>query len=120
MNENKNPDEQIQAFSDEDIEIIEADYVDKPQKDIPLTKIIELRRKNLSLQQIADILKCSKQNIWQRLQDCEEFEEFSRDTAGHYEVLQHRIIRSIATPISKRRRWCNVLLLLVFWKIKSA
>lgn len=108
MKENKSPDEQIQAFSAEDIEIVETDYVDKPQKDIPLTKIIELRRKNLSLQQIADICKCSKQNIWQRLQDCEEFEDFSKDTAGHYEVLQHRIIRSIddadikKTPMTQR------------------
>ncbi len=108
MKENKSSDEQIQAFPAEDIEIVEIDYVDKPQKDIPLTKIIELKRKNLSLQQIADICKCSKQNIWQRLQDCEEFEEFSRDTAVHYEVLQHRIISSIddadikKTPMTQR------------------
>ena len=115
MKENKSSDEQIQAFSAEDIEIIETDYVDKPQKDIPLTKIIELRRKNLSLQQIADICKCSKQNIWQRLQDCEEFEDFSKDTAGHYEVLQHRIIRSIddadikKTPMVQRFVACGIL-----------
>lgn len=108
MKENKSYDEQIQAFPVEDVEIEYHDHVDKPQKDIPLTKIIELRRKNLSLQQIADICKCSKQNIWQRLQDCEEFEEFSKDTAGHYEVLQHRIIRSIddvdikKTPMAQR------------------
>ena len=69
--------------------------IDRTSKNIPLAKIVELRRKNLPLQQIADICKCSKQNIWQRLKDCEEFEEFSKDTAGHYEVLQHRIIKSI-------------------------
>ncbi|GEM_PF-3445515 len=100
--------EPIKAFPAEDMEIEYRDRVDKPQKDIRLAKIIELRRKNLSLQQIADICKCSKQNIHMRLKDIEEFEDYSRDTAGHYEVLQHRILKSIddadikKTPMASR------------------
>ena len=36
-------------------------------KDIPIIRIIELKLKGLSNQQIADILKCSKTNIGNRL-----------------------------------------------------
>lgn len=68
--------EPIKAFPAEDMEIEYRDHIDKLQKDIPLSKVIELRRKNLSLQQIADICKCSKQNIHMRLKDIEEFEDF--------------------------------------------
>lgn len=69
----------------------------KPQrpKDIPIEKIIELRRKGLSLQDIADICKCTAQNIHVRLQGIEEFETFSRDKALYYEHLQHKILRTI-------------------------
>lgn len=107
MTENKS-NETIKAIQAEDVDIISpSDGINRNNKDIPLAKIIELRRKNLSLQQIADILKCSKQNIWQRLQDCEEFEGFSKDTATHYEVLQHRIYKSITEEDIKKDSICS-------------
>lgn len=92
----------------ENTDIVDIDKSQKPQKDIPLTKIVELRRKGLSLQQIADICKCSKQNIHMRLRDCDEFEDFAKDPATHYEALLYRIYKSIddndikRTPMAQR------------------
>jgi len=97
-----------EALIPDEIILPDSDGSDTKPKGIPLSKIIELRRKNLSLQQIADICKCSKQNIHRRLKDVEEFEDFCKDTAIEYEILQHRILRSIdeesikKTPMASR------------------
>lgn len=69
--------------------------IDSRNKNISLAKIIELKQKGLSCQQIATLLKCSKQNIYQRLQDYEDFEGFAKDTALRYETLQYKIYNAI-------------------------
>lgn len=69
--------------------------IDKPGKHIPIAKLINLKKKGLSYQQIADICKCSKQNIHARLSKFEFVEDFQSNKATEYEALQYRVIKSI-------------------------
>lgn len=79
----------------EDTWAIPLDEVIGKKKKIKIEDIIELRNKGLSFQQIADILKCSKANVHQRLQDYKDFEGFAKDTALRYETLQYKIYNAI-------------------------
>lgn len=68
MTENKS-DETIKAIPTEDVEVIPpGKNVDKPQKDIPIETLISLRNKGHTLEEIAKIVNCCKQNVHQRLE----------------------------------------------------
>lgn len=66
---------------------------------IPLERLIELRAKRLSYNEIAKIVGCTKQNVWLRIQgyakDCEDVEEFKANRADLMASIQHRILSSI-------------------------
>ncbi|MDR4509618.1 MAG: hypothetical protein MRJ65_15550 [Candidatus Brocadiaceae bacterium] len=64
-------------------------------RDIQLQKFIELRRKNLSYNEIGKIVGCSKQYVHQKLRDTEDFEGFTKDPALRYEILQHKILQTL-------------------------
>lgn len=72
------------------------------QKDIPLSKLIELRRANLSYSQIAEICKCAPQNVHQRIKEVEEFEIFAKNTDLEYEILQRKIYNTIDDAIIQK------------------
>lgn len=71
------------------------DQIDRKQKTIPLSKLIALRRANLSINKIAEVVNCTKQNVYERLKDVEEFESFANNLDIEFEALQHRIYNSI-------------------------
>jgi predicted DNA-binding protein YlxM (UPF0122 family) len=76
--------------------------VDCSPKDIPIQRLIELRRQNLSLSEIAKVVGCSKTNVHNRLEDIEEFERFSKNTDLAYEVLQNRIYNTINDAVIQK------------------
>ena len=71
----------------------------KPQKDIPIESIIELRKKSLSTRQIAKILGCDHSNIVRRLNayksELQGIEPFKRNRADILAVVQSKIINNI-------------------------
>lgn len=93
-NKSESSSETIKAVPIEDNEVIPPE-VNEQKTPIPLEKIIKLRRHGLSLQQIADILKCSKSNIHKRLEDFEGYKDFEQSTDMHYEVLQYRLLKTL-------------------------
>jgi len=74
---------------------------DKPQKNIPIEAIIALRTENpqLSISNIARILKCDKSNISRRLKDYDQhikgLPEFKKNKADILSVIQSKIINGI-------------------------
>ena len=94
------PERSRRAIPDEDVEVIPPGKdVDKPQKDIPLETLISLRNKGHSLEEIAKIVKCSKQNVQQRLESFgyskERVENFKENRADVFAFLQSKILNSI-------------------------
>lgn len=69
------------------------------QKGISLEQMIELRKKNLSHEQIAKIVGCSPANVTQRLKgmDIQDIELYKQNRADVFALLQQQIINSI-TP----------------------
>jgi len=53
---------------DEEIPTLDPDSMTKPQKDIPISAIVEYRNKGLTYREIGELLGCTKQNIHERLQ----------------------------------------------------
>lgn len=68
-------------------------------KYIPIEKIIELRKKHLSCEQIAKVLGCSKANIVQRLHrisdDLDLTDNYVKDRATVFAYHGRKIINSI-------------------------
>ena len=95
MNEN----EIIKAYPE--VEIIPPDGIDKSRrnKDIPIETIIEYRSKGLSLNEIAKLIGCSKQNVHKRLEAVgyskEDLENFKNHRADVFAFLQSRLLNSI-------------------------
>lgn len=106
MPENTKPEDVIKTIPAEDVEVLPDRSIDRTQKDIPIETLIALKNKGLTLEQIAKIVKCSKQNIQQRLdaigynkQDLENFKETRADV---FAFLQSKLINSIEhTKIKK-------------------
>ena len=84
-----------------DADMIDIIDIDRSVKNIPIESIIDFanREPPLSYQDIADLVGCSKQNVYDRLQRV----GYSRDCAKHYEknrvkvfqFLQAKLINSI-------------------------
>ncbi len=85
-------------------EIIQPDdsRIKKRPKGIPLHKIVELKQKNLTLEQIAQLLGCTKENVHARLKHVEDFEEFTKNPDVKFEVLQYRLYKSLTGDEIKR------------------
>lgn len=72
------------------------DAIDRRVKNIPIEKLVELRSKGLSYQQIASIVKCSKANVGSRLQDYDDYSTYKKDVPEYLEHLSWRIGKSIS------------------------
>lgn len=73
-------------------------------KYIPLADLIEYRKKKLSYDDIGKLVGCSGQNVQQRMADLdiEGFENFRKSKDTEYELLQHKILKSVdSTSIEK-------------------
>lgn len=88
------------AKSDKPIEDVGGD-IDRPQKDIPIETIISLRNKGLSLDQIAKITGCCKQNVHQRLESVgfgysrERIGNFKESRADIFAFIQSKLLNSL-------------------------
>lgn len=75
--------------------------IDEIDRTIPLGKIIELRNKGLTYDEIGKLLGCSKQNINQRLQpvieEIEHVKSFKEQRADVLAVHQSRILNRLTT-----------------------
>ncbi len=77
-----------------DIETLPDNSKFKP-KYIPIESIIELRQKNLSPQQIATLLGCTRSSIVQRLKSIEISNHYVKNRAHVLAWYQSKIIQSI-------------------------
>jgi hypothetical protein len=72
----------------------------RAQKNIPIERIIELRNKKLSPEEIGKILGCSGVNVLQRLKsliyEVDLIEPFKKNRANIFAFHQNRIIHSIS------------------------
>ena len=79
--------------------------IDKAPKGIPLERIIELRKKNLTYEEIGTILNCSKQNIEARLKGIKEhldsLESFKANKADLMALNQSVILNSLTPDVVK-------------------
>lgn len=70
-------------------------------KHIPIGKMIELRSKDLSYQQVADLCGCSKANVIRRLkeyqEDIKDIDSFKKNRADIFVFHQSRLLKSITT-----------------------
>lgn len=61
-----------QAFPDDSLQT-KQDMVDKGRPSveevIPIAKLLEYRQRDMSLEEIATLVGCSRQNVWNRLKD---------------------------------------------------
>ncbi len=68
-------------------------------KNIPIEKLIDLRKKGLSYQQVASIVGCSKINVLNRLKaycnDIDNLESFKNNRADILAIKQSRLVNSI-------------------------
>ena len=73
-------------------------------KKIPIELLIDLKEKGLSHAQIGKVVKCSPQNITQRLQaeGLETLAEYKENKDAVFEHLQQKIIKSIADEDIKK------------------
>lgn len=62
---------------------------------IPIEKILALRRAGLSQSDIARQLKCSSSNINQRLSQYQFYEDFRNNIDDWYELIQYRAFNAI-------------------------
>lgn len=71
------------------------------RKVIPIETVIALRKRNLSMAQIASVLGCSKQNIQYRLREIaseiETVDDFKKHKADILAIHQRRILNAV-TP----------------------
>ena len=81
-------------------------------KNIALSQLLDLRKKNLTVQQIADLLGCSKANVVQRLapyrDELEQLNSFKNNRADIFTIHQARLLNSVtvedikAMPVASR------------------
>lgn len=64
-------------------------------KNIPIERLLELRRKGLTFREIAKIVSCQPSNVSRRLKDYEGYIDFKNHTDRHYEYLLKQIKDSI-------------------------
>lgn len=80
--------------------------VDKPQKDIPIETLISLRNKGHTLEEIAKIVNCCKQNVHQRLDAIgyskERITNFKENRADVFAFMQSKLLNSIDDAEIKR------------------
>lgn len=76
------------------------------QRIIPITKMIELRRKGLSYSQIGKIVGCDKSNVVRRLAavsaDIEGLDDYKSSRADIFAAGQRKIIKSITNKDIKK------------------
>jgi len=82
-------------------------------KGIPIDKILELRRKDLSHGQIAELLGCSRSNVTQRLKDHQEdldgLDRFKKHRADIFAYKQMQMVQSL-TADKLQKAPLNVLM----------
>lgn len=85
-----------------------------PSKGIDINQIIRLRRKNLSLSQIATLLGCSKPNVVQRLNSIgyhiDRLDDFKAAKADRFELELSKLIDSITDADRKKASYYNKIL----------
>src|SRR3990167_7144662 len=98
-----------------------TDIIDRSVKDIPIESIIEYadREPPLSYQEIADLVGCSKQNVYDRLHrvgyNRTNAKHFEKNRAKTFQFLQSRLLNSIddkdikGTPIYQRIIGASIL-----------
>lgn len=64
-------------------------------ENISIDRLMVLSAKGLSLQQVADSVKCSKQNVHARLKGYQDFSDFRENLDDFYEALQFRAYKCI-------------------------
>ena len=78
---------------------------DNLPKKIPIETIIAYRRKGLSINDIATIVGCSKQNVWERLQtvgyDDVDLDSFNNSRADILAFVQSKLINSLDSDAIK-------------------
>lgn len=76
-----------------------SDKPDTAPKGIPLESILELRNKNLTLEQIGKIVGCTKQTVSQRLKEYqptfEKIEHLKKNRADVLTLKQSEILNSL-------------------------
>lgn len=93
--------EEIIKVNSEDMEIILPDGIDrtKRNKGIPIETIIEYRKRGLSINEIAKLCGCSKQNVHERLEtvgyDDKDMENFRRHRAEVFSFIQSKLLNSL-------------------------
>ena len=94
----------MKAVDTIDTDQILSEIAPQTNKDIPIEDIIELRKKKLSIRQIAKILDCSFQNIAQRLQDTglEQLEGHKKHRADIIALKSAEILSSIDQDTIKK------------------
>ena len=73
---------------------------------IPIAKLLALRKKKLSYEQIGKIVGCSKVNVWERLQpyidEIESLDSYKDNRADLLAIVQHRLVNTLnPTTIEK-------------------
>lgn len=83
----------------------------EPQNELlSVEKMIVLRKKGLSYQEIADSMKCSKSNVHYRLQPYIHYDGFADNTDDFYEILQYRLYKSLdESAIQKMQPYQRVI-----------
>lgn len=94
-------DKEIIKVNSEDMEIIPPDGIDrtKRNKKIPIETIIEYRKRGLSINEIAKLCGCSKQNVHERLEtvgyDDKDMENFNKHRAEIFSFIQSKLLNSL-------------------------
>lgn len=88
------------------IDIINPDKPDTAPKGIPIETILELRNKNLTLEQIGKIVGCTKQTVSQRLKDYEptfqKIEHLKKHRADILTLKQGEILNALTEDEIKK------------------
>ena len=89
-------------------------------KNIPIETIIDLRKKNLSIDQIAKIVGCNKSNIWARLEQVgytpQTLDQFTTNRADIFAFVQSKLLNSLdADAIQKMQPYQRVIALSVLY-----
>ncbi len=85
-------------ITEQDTSVLEITSLYDP---IPLSRIIELRNKQLTYEEIGQIVGCTRQNIAQRLQpvmqDVEGLPAWKENRADVLAVYQHKLLNSLTS-----------------------
>jgi len=78
-----------------------ANGSDDRSKDIPLSLLIDLRKRGLSYRQIGKVAGCSHVNVLDRLkdyiQDIDQVDSFNRNRGDVLAIIQHKIVKSLTS-----------------------